>query len=202
MLFGLAGAHRSGKSTLARRLADKLNMHYAPFQTTELMRAAGYDGVANLSVEDRMTAQERLLDAALAFYDALPRPVITDRTPLDMLGYLLAEIGMHGTPPDIADRAASYHERALQETRLRFDAIMVLRPLPHYEADPTKPPPNRAYQWHHQFIVEGAAMNLGYPIDLMLLTMHPLDERIETAGKFIESSMITLRQELEAVSIH
>jgi hypothetical protein len=201
MLFGLSGAHRSGKSTLARRLSDKLDIHYAPFSTTALMRAAGYDGVADLSVEDRMTAQERLLDAALAFYDTLPRPVITDRTPLDMIGYMLAEIGMHGTPPAIAERAMAYQLRALEATRIRFNCIIVLRPLPGYEADPTKPPENRAYQWHHQYIVEGAAMNLGV-VDLYLLQTTTLDDRLARAGGFITRQMTELKESLALVSVH
>lgn len=202
MLYGLAGSHRTGKTTLMRRLAAKLDLHCHELSVTKLMADAGYNGVADLSPADRMTAQERLLDAALVVYDRLPRPCIVDRTPLDMIGYMAAEIGMHNTAPDIAERAEAYFARAIQATRERFDTVMVLRPLGVYEVDPTKPPPNLAYQWHVQFIIEGALCCAGFPIAAQIITATELDARMQDATQFIVGQMAELNESLANVSVH
>lgn len=156
-MFGLSGAHRSGKTTTARETAKAMGILFHETSTTKIMREGGFEAVADMPIEQRIAAQEYLLSRHIEDLQNLPRPCIVDRTPLDMIGYMLGEVTMNNTPVELGERVDRYVTHCLKIADLYYDTIVMLRPLGTYEADPTKPPPNSAYQWEHQFLVEGSA---------------------------------------------
>lgn len=104
MILGLAGSHRSGKTTLARAVAAKGGIAFYDGSFGRLARTLGFESVARMSIFERLTMQNRVLDLydREIRQDAAAR--ITDRTPLDMLAYLVAEVGMHAGLGDAASR--------------------------------------------------------------------------------------------------
>ncbi|CAN0470801.1 unnamed protein product, partial [Phaeothamnion confervicola] len=156
-MIGFAGAHRSGKTTLARAAAQRLGRHFHDASVTRIMKEAGVDGVADLPIPQRIAAQEFLLKRFVAELAKAPRPAITDRTPLDMIAYTLGEVTMHNTDAATGRRIYAHVQHCLDETARHFETIFVVRPLPQFDADPSKPPDNQAYQWETQFLIEGAA---------------------------------------------
>ncbi len=161
MSFGLAGAHASGKTTLAKEIAEAMHIHYHDASVTRIMKAAGINPVAaGVDLDTRIEAQEFLLRQYEAELRQLPSPFVTDRCPLDMIGYMLGELTMTNSTPEQGERAARYVEECLRVTREFFDAILIARPLPVYEATDARPPLSRGYQWQTQLIVEGAIQRL------------------------------------------
>ncbi len=161
MSFGLAGSAGSGKTTLAKEIAEAMHIHYHDASVTRIMKAAGINPVApGVDLDTRIEAQEFLLRHYEAELRQLPSPFITDRTPLDMAAYMLGELTMTNATPAQGQRAAHYVEDCLNVTREFFDAILAVRPLPFYEIKGTRPPLSRGYQWQTQLLVEGAMQRL------------------------------------------
>lgn len=157
MILGLAGSHRSGKTTLARAVAARGGIAFYDGSFGRLARTLGYESVAKMSVVDRLTMQSRVLD----LYDREIRldgaARITDRTPLDMLAYLMAEVGMHAGLEDAVSRAiVAYRDRCVALTLDLFDDVFLLQPLPVYVVADGKPSDDPAYQTHIQALIEGA----------------------------------------------
>jgi hypothetical protein len=157
MILGLAGSHRSGKTTLARAVAAKGGIAFYDGSFGRLARTLGFESVARMSIFERLTMQNRVLDLydREIRQDAAAR--ITDRTPLDMLAYLVAEVGMHAGLGDAASReVVAYRDRCIGLTRDLFDDVFVLQALPVYVVADGKPSDDPAYQMHIQTLIEGA----------------------------------------------
>lgn len=172
-------------------------MHFFQCSTTDLMREIGVEPVANLSIPERLKGQNHLLTRFLELLHAAPRPLITDRTPLDFIGYTLGEVTMHGVAPEHDALIQDYVDRCLEATRTHFDMIVMLRPLPSYEVDPTKPPPSRAYQTLVQSIIEGSAMMIKPYVGLCVADTTDLDERVALVAEELRERMT----ELEALKV-
>jgi hypothetical protein len=165
------------------------------------MHAKGINPVAPTSVADRLRNQELLLDLFLENLSAAPRPALTDRSPLDMAAYMLAEVGMHSDCAEVDEGITKYVARCLYETNKRFDAIFVVNPLPVYEVDPTKPPPSKAYQWHHRILVGGLAGQLENTAVYKLADLGR-DVRCESVGRVLTARLAAWKEFQTKVSFH
>ncbi|MBO6509737.1 MAG: hypothetical protein JJ979_14890 [Roseibium sp.] len=165
MIFGLSGAHRSGKSTLAKDVAEAYGIEFMDLQT-------------------RLEAQEKLLETHISMLQIPSAPTIIDRTPLDMAGYMLAELGMH-SDPDIGARVATYAQKCINATLNYYSAVVVVRPLPFYEVDPTKPPENIGFQNHHQYLVEGLLPQIRGIVSTATIVTDDRQERAYQTGQFL-----------------
>lgn len=189
MPFGICGAHRSGKTTLARAVAEKLEIHFEATNTSEVMRAKGFEMVSDMSVERRIAAQEALLDHHEELLHRLPRPVVLDRTPLDMIAYMLGEVTMHNTSAELGTRIMEYVDRAHAIAATHYDSIFVLRPLPVYEVAEGKPPLNPAYQWGFQMLAEGSMAVLADDINCYRIPTHDPKSRIRLVTGVIQKRL-------------
>lgn len=190
-MYGISGSSRSGKSTLAKALAQTLNLPYVDSSTTALMKQSGYNPVANMSIADRIDAQEKLLISYVLLMQKAPRVFITDRTPIDMLAYTLAEVTMHNTNAEISQRINLYAERCMNATGNLFSLLFVTRPLPFYEVAPDKPPPNSAYQSHIHLLIEGAVHACSVP--WMIVSTDTVENRVKQVVGSIGDYMIKSR---------
>jgi nicotinamide riboside kinase len=143
-MFGIAGAHRTGKSTLAKRYAEE---HKVPY--LKLPNVIGEMGLTPgqiHSMDVRMQVQWAYLEAAATLYKANSQGVfITDRTPIDMAAYTLADI-RQDTHPKFVGEAHEYLKAALALTNRYFSLILFVPPGIPYVDEPGKPPANPAYQ--------------------------------------------------------
>lgn len=159
-MFGFCGASRTGKSTLAKIVAEQTGFHFHTFNTAEIMKKRGFDVLAPLDFDTRLAAQNAYLDHYEEAIETLPRPSLTDRTPLCLAGYLMSEITMTNTSPEQGERAAEYLRRAIDIVERSFAMVFLLRPLGHYEVADGKHPANEGFQWTSQLVMEGAASQL------------------------------------------
>jgi DNA polymerase III delta prime subunit len=164
MLFGLTGPSSSGKTTLAKRLAEDLGIEFYETSSNEVCKNAGFDPHAPMSLADRVKLQGLLLDNHIKTLEERPRPLIVDRTPLDMLAFLSCEFHMNShldLDPAVLQQADDLAERCLTQTALKYDTIFYLSPL-EFVIDPNKPRPavNPMYQRHFRLIVQGGLTEL------------------------------------------
>lgn len=156
-MFACAGPSRAGKSTICRDVAEKFGLHFHDASVGALMRKRGIDMVAPMTAEERIGHQQTLLQLYVERLSLAPRPAITDRTPLDMAAYALAEIGMHDSSPELGLAVVRYVEACIQATALHFDMIFLVMPLSTYAAEEGKPPPSIGYQAHIHYLIRAFA---------------------------------------------
>lgn len=202
-MFGIMGSHRSGKTTLAKALAEQNGIYYFQSSTTAIMAEGGFNPVGVLAPEERIEAQEWLLLRYLELAQDVPRPFITDRTPIDMAAYTLAEVSMHNSSTELGERIDRYVKGCLMAASGMFDTLMVTRPLPFYDAQPDKPPPNPAFQAHIQILIEGMAYHmLSEQVTVGFLTSPEHGQRVEACTNLMNRRMQEMQSDRQAALVH
>lgn len=206
-MFGFAGAHRSGKTTLARAVAEKLGILFHETSTTQVCKELGLDPVRpGMSFPDRMNVQTAILSHHLDLLRTLPRPCIVDRTPIDMAAYLLAEVAMHtdlagGGDREAFDRfdnlAARTLNIALEAMNRHYGLVIIVAPLPTYVAEEGKPPVNLTYQLHIDALIRGLEQRIETPA--VKVKGMPLQPRVDVCVAHIQSY---LKQAVETREEH
>lgn len=162
MLYGLTGASGVGKTTLGGLLEDSLELTFVKTSVTECAKKHGYNAVGNLSMDDRIALQFHLLDDHVELINNAPRPIITDRTPIDMAAYMLAEIEMRSDlrmTTEQMEKCNQYVFNCQDVTSTYYDCLFHLDILPEYEVDDSRPPYNPAFQRHIDLLMRGLLLD-------------------------------------------
>lgn len=192
MRIGFSGAHRTGKSTLARAVAKQLHL---PFLTSAASRVAadyGFDmGRDNRLTTNGMAMQECQLRAMLEQIAAAGASYVCDRTPIDAAAYLLGDATAFAGDEAYRERAVEYVERAIALTAKHFDVVILLPPAITFEPMDGKPPFNVAYQEHHHMLCRGMLFDeaLGHMQDrigTILRENTDRDGRLNAALDFVD----------------
>lgn len=184
MSVGLCGAHRTGKTTLARAFADKRGIPFVETSVSAIWRELGYDPAVTYDFETRLTVQEEILkrvDAVYGKYVGLE--FITDRTPLDMAAYTLADAIGDRVPEHCQERLAKYVNACFEVTNRRFGIVLLVQPgitLVHEEGK--------------------AAVNAGYIEHLNSLILGlTVDERLTASHFYIPRPVLDLETRVTAL---
>lgn len=135
-MIGLAGAHNTGKTTLAKAFAEKFGIPFVQGQVAQVFKGCGFDSSKSwgaFSLEDRLTVQWRVLKTHTALYQeysSLGTAFITDRTPLDFLAYTLADIQMRELTEELERDVLAYADACFAATNAYFALVAVLQPCP------------------------------------------------------------------------
>lgn len=156
MRIGFTGAHRTGKSTLARAVGKTFKI---PFLTSAASRVAADYGF-NMATDNRLTTggmamQESQLRTMIEQLEAAGDSYVCDRTPVDAAAYLLADATASAGNPEYQERVVEYVENAMRLTAKYFDLVILVPPAITFEPMDGKPPMNVAYQEHHHMLVRG-----------------------------------------------
>ena len=155
MRIGLCGSHRTGKTTLAEAISRKTGMPFIRTCTSEVFRRAGLDPAAAMGFKERLWVQKETLAAARDIWEKAGERFITDRTPIDMMAYMLGDI-QGGTEADFTE-VEGYLEDCFSTTDRFFDALVVVQPGIRLIPEAGKAALNRAYIEHLNYLVLGLA---------------------------------------------
>jgi SpoVK/Ycf46/Vps4 family AAA+-type ATPase len=153
MNIGLCGSHRTGKTTLAEAISQKSGMPFVKTSTSEVFKEHGLDPSKSMDFQKRLWIQHKILDAAEKLWYAEKRQFITDRTPLDMAAYTLADI-QGATEVDFFE-LEKYLERCFKTTNELFKILVLIQPgipLMHEEG---KAALNEGYLEHLNYLILG-----------------------------------------------
>jgi hypothetical protein len=188
--IGLCGAHRTGKTSLCVRLAEKNS--FLPFVRTSAKEAAvefGFDVDNPGTFEERMDWQEYLLAHFATIYEDQNSYFVTDRTPLDMAAYLLADAPVGQLDPALDKRVANYLERCQELTELHFKHLILVQPGIQHVVVEGSPAPNRAYQEKLNALMLGLGFDYKRPLTQLPRSLTNFDDRAATIAKIIAGTV-------------
>ena len=135
-MIGLLGAHRTGKSTLCQALlsAGRGSFWEKEISISKMQKEMGYDS-SNQSYdwETRKSIQSGLLDAFFKklHKETITRAVvanwITERTPLDLIGYLVMNAPENPTAEDL-EWIDNYIANCIALTNINYSKVFLLQP--------------------------------------------------------------------------
>lgn len=192
MIYGLTGASGSGKTTLGTMVAEAMSLQFLPTSITKSAERHGFKSVGKLESRDRITLQYHLLDDILELITKSNGPVIMDRTPIDMIAYMICEFGMHsheGLSDTDLVRAEAYTNLCLDATSTYYDHVFFLNRLDFYEVKDTRPSANPAYSDHTDLVMRGALSRLEGEVSMSIIDAMDLNDRVDHVCSMIEDRL-------------
>lgn len=183
--LGLAGSHRTGKSTILKALAEvNANIPTIWSATTNVAEQLGIKVGPNMKEGDRAVFQETVLSAFIAQWGSVGGVFLTDRTPLDFAAYALADLKPDSTE-NFKGWVRGYVERCLSVTTQMFSGVVVVQPGIPYVVDEGKPPPDLEYQEKVGAHVLSLALQLPHGMaDVIPRDCTGLTDRVTLIGSF------------------
>jgi predicted ATPase len=184
--IGLCGSHRTGKTTLAREIAARTGVDFLRTTTSEVFASNGLDPSAAMDFHTRLWIQHKVVEAAEAVWQNAAGPFISDRTPIDMMAYTLADI-QGGTAVDFAE-LERYLDHCFTVTNRFFAELVVIQPAIPLVHEEGKAALNRSYMEHLNVLVKGLCCDerLRCPFTLIARGIVALDERAAAVLKKID----------------
>jgi hypothetical protein len=180
MNIGLCGSHRTGKTTLAEAISKGTGMPFLRTVTSKVFHQCGLDPSKPMDFKKRLWIQHKILDAAEKIWQSEKKQFITDRTPLDMMAYTLADI--RGTTEINFDELEGYLARCIDVTNTFFALLVLVQPgipLMHEEG---KAALNEGYLEHLNYVILGLCNDDRVRGTFLYLSRATtsLDERVNT----------------------
>jgi predicted ATPase len=162
-LIGICGAHRTGKTTLADAYAQTEGIPFLKTAVSEVYRSIGIDPKADIPFGTRLAAQMVVLEALSGQYARAAKSGkvwITDRTPIDLAAYLLADVQRETClEPSMSQAVMKYLDDCMALTNLHFGVLVLVQPgIPVVEAE-GKARGEPAYQEHLNALMFGLMMD-------------------------------------------
>lgn len=202
-VLGLSGSHRTGKTTMATEAEKRIFYSYnsgkvvaLQMNTARHIQDIGFDPKKqDYSFDERMRIQEYLLTSyrhVLTKYRVNKAHhndfIITDRTPLDLLGYTIQTID-DGLTPEQTDRFMLYAHDCYMTLNKYYNALLLVQP----NIDPVESPKsaiaNRAYMMKINVILKGLLqsrkLDIEYGAAILPQTRKSIDERIDYIEQII-----------------
>lgn len=125
MNFGLAGAHRVGKTSLAAAAARETGRRFVQGRVGHVFSKLGLRPDQALGWSDRMKVQWAILEEHKTMWAKADCPFITDRTPVDFIGYMMTEAGPQARD---CDEFRDYLTECYDAANFYFGGIMLVQP--------------------------------------------------------------------------
>lgn len=210
-MIGLCGAHRTGKTTLAQAFAEKVQIPFVRTSATEVFHALGKDPRANYHIHERIAIQEAILVAFEALYARAQEEsgiFISDRTPIDMASYLLADVQRTTFEGEVgvANLVNDYVSRCLAANHKWFSVVILVQPGIPLVEEAGKAQACPAYIEHLNALQLGLLTNpeegpRNYVIPRRFLTLEERLGCVTNAFKRVGEHHLALRETRKAAGI-
>ena len=159
-MISLAGSHRSGKTTLAKAYAEEFGLQFLPTQSSQVFKRLGLDPQSDYRFSDRLFIQnEILMDAIDIYKSASTNRCITDRSPIDMLAYMMADIQRETLTKSEDLRFMDYMHKCIETANRYISVLIILSPGIEVVEDETKAPVTFGYIQHISSLIKGISLN-------------------------------------------
>lgn len=203
-MIGLCGPHRSGKTTLAREYAKNSDAKFLETRASVVFKDMGLDPAKTYDFSTRMDVQEEILKRFEADYRKQigGMSIITDRTPLDLLAYTLAEAVADNVEGQNEERLERYSYNCFRVLNNYFSIVMLVQPGLPLVAENGKAALNKAYQEHLNAIILGLMVGEKTNVPAFFIPRSNLDlgERLDLLQRCIGRTVGRVQEEIQALS--
>lgn len=192
--LGLCGGHRTGKTTLAIALSSHLNIPFVRTTTSQVFADLDLDPAKPMDFETRLFVQNYILDAAEEIWQSCSTSFISDRTPIDMIAYTLADI--QGKTEVDFDLLGQYVDNCFASTNRFFQKLAIVQPGIPLVYEQGKAALNAAYIEHINVLVIGLCNDSRLKADVFCNPREAiaLDTRINRISKeFFDSHVAAIQ---------
>lgn len=158
-MIGLVGAHRTGKTTLAKEFSLKSGIPFVPVHAGEVFKRFRIDPSADMGLETRIAVQRAILAEATEQWGRLPAPFVTDRTPIDMLGYTLMDVTASNVTPEMEVELANYVSECFAACNRHFGILVLVQPGIQVVQEDWKGVASEIYRYKLNILLRGLLMN-------------------------------------------
>jgi len=181
--IGLAGSHRTGKTTLARIYAERYELPFVETNVSDAFKSMGYDPKEDYDFTTRLYIQGMLLDHMDTVFDDAPDVFIADRTPIDLMLYTMSEVTRYTVDVTLSDAYKRYIRHCYEMANDYFSMMVLVQPGIRIVEDEGKAPANEAYMEHLNALTKGLL----------------LDSRLEAKVLALPASMTDIADRVSAV---
>lgn len=171
--IGLCGSHRTGKTTLAREISARSGKEFIQTSTSEVFADNALDPSAPMNFATRIWIQDKVVSAAEAIWAKASGPFITDRTPLDMIAYTMADI--QGETDVDCGAFERYLDHCFAVTDRYFAELVVVQPGIPLVHEAGKAAMNSAYIEHLNTLILGLCADERHNCPVRVLRRNLLD---------------------------
>lgn len=201
-MIGICGAHRTGKTTLARTVSELSGFHFLETNASGTFKRLGCSPKEDMDLKDRLFVQTEILNDIEEAYRNSPTPhFITDRTPLDTAAYLIADVHRTATKGDpwVEYEILRYVDRCLEMSEQWFSLLVLVQPGIQLKDHEDKAPASPVYIEHINDILIGLLMGrsdegINTNIAMIRRGTHDLRDRVEVmldlTGKYFPHHML------------
>lgn len=203
MTVGLVGSHRTGKTTLAKLFAERQETEFVQTSVSELFKQLGFDPKADYDFATRLFIQRKILETVDAQYCKASGVFITDRTPLDMLSYTLADVTRQNMTPEFTKEVMQYSRDCFEVTNRHFGLLMLVSPGIKIEEAEGKAPANEAYMDHIHYIALGLLVSQEVKSEHYYIPRHmtDLEDRYEALVRAVDKVQTSHQENILAGNI-
>lgn len=201
--FGISGAHKSGKTTLAKALAAKWNMTYVDVRLSDVNRAFGVSPNEIIPFARRLEVQQNIVAHCINLFSDAEENYIADRTFLDVAAYTLSYM------PHVVSDIESETVKMIVDQCYRAQAAFFDKTVIVGNSFETAPEPENAgkaafsWAWNFQLqtLIRGLVLNSGMkcPVSFISDTHSTVDQRIQKMEVIIGEAQ---RQTCQESNLH
>lgn len=179
MRIGICGAHRVGKSTLAKLYAKNMGVDFINGSVSQVFADFGLPVDDDLTPDVRMNVQEETLERYRLATDGR-RAFVTDRTPVDYIAYTLATLGQAELSDEEFDRrVAKYMGDCSLAAAKSLDLVVLVRPGIPVVPAPGKGLLSPVYIKKLDSLMVGTLSSIGVRYAVMPSHLLTVDSRLE-----------------------
>jgi hypothetical protein len=174
-MIGLAGAHRTGKTSLARESTRALGLPFAETSISDVFFALGMDPAEPMDFKTRFMVQSVILKTCIEKWSGYKGAFLSDRTPIDMLAYTMADIQGKTLDKTGEHLMAKYFADCINATNRHFGSILLVQPGIPIVPAPGKAALSRGYIEHLNTVIAGLLVRKDINTQVSFIRRETLD---------------------------
>lgn len=158
--IGFVGAHRTGKSFLADKVSVSIGIPFVKSDVSGVFKSNNLDPSKVYDAETTIFIQKKILEVHNEMWDNQISYFITDRTPMDMLGYMMCNMPQNLINDKVDTELQEYANMCFESTKKYFHVLIEVLPGIPVVEDMLKASTHKSHINHVSYVMNGALNEL------------------------------------------